>query len=127
MRYFDKHTIKNNAKWQEKNQSSTISDDWNSFYKNQDRKTKVKVKEFSYFVEDKIWWNSLTYTDQINVYIDQLHSLKGYKESIEEKDRYKITNEWYREWLSIKLKKLKLIYHPQKDVKRNLVIEEILK
>ena len=62
MKYFDRNTVKTISNWQNK-QSDSKKSDYRS--KNQ---LKRAVREFSYKVSDKLWWNSLNSGEQSSVY-----------------------------------------------------------
>jgi hypothetical protein len=124
MKILDKHTIRNNGKWKEKDTSVTFNQSWDLYNKRERKKLKSKIKEFSYFVEDKIWWNSLTDNNKENVYSEHNYLLEMAK-YMSLKSKEDLNNDWYREWLYGEIPKLKEKYLPQVDVKRNIIIEEL--
>ncbi len=64
MKYFDRNTVKTTSNWQVK-QSDRDFRKSNIQSKNRFKK---EVQKFSYKVSDKLWWNSLNFDEQSNVY-----------------------------------------------------------
>lgn len=62
MKYKDKNTIYHHHKWDEKSNQRETFWDWDS--RKADRDMKRELVRFSWRIKDKIWWNSLSFSEQ---------------------------------------------------------------
>mgnify|MGYP001222471064 CR=1 FL=1 len=134
MKYFDKSTRKISANWHQR-QFENDESKQNLKIKNLFKK---RVRNFSYKIEDKIWWNALTEKEQIEAFREyyngtrywyswsSLGKINGYGEincnfDISNGDEV-ISDEEHKKRIII----LKERFIPQTNRRRNLVISEIL-
>ena len=117
-KYTDRSTVRNNYKWDMKPKP----DFWESYERKIQRELKKKIKILSDKISDKIWWLSLSENDQKSVYDDFEMNLKWRRSYIKSAndDRY---SQWENDLLEKLMKKYKSIL----EVKRDLVINEIIK
>jgi len=64
MKYFDRNTVKTTSNWQNKQSAN----DFKKIDTQTKNRFKKAVKEFSYKISDKLWWNSLDFNTQSKVY-----------------------------------------------------------
>ncbi len=65
-KYVDKHTVRSSTNWHNK---QFANDDLRNEVKEKNRINKI-LREFSYTIDDKIWWNSLTDENKMSVHYD---------------------------------------------------------
>ena len=121
MKYFDRNTVKNNNKWQNREELTPSQSYWDK----QEKEFKKGLKDFSYrIVTDKIWWNSLDIRDKRSAYRQYLSDVK----EVIEYNTMKISNPIeINLWIPIEIEKLKLKFIPDVEVRRQIVLQEILK
>lgn len=117
-KYIDKGTLRNNYKWDIKPKS----DFWEAYDRKIKKELKKKIKIFSEKISDKIWWLSISEEDQKNVY-------QEFESSLKIRRTYVISNNDnnYKEWESGLLVSLMKKYRPILEIKRDLIIDDIIK
>lgn len=109
MKYRDRSTIKMNSKWTDKKENQLIEPVWYNPSKKDIKRWAAKIPM------SMIWWESLSDGDKSSVYFDFNYRKKSiYVTGIELSDQ-SIIKELYDK------------YKPRLDVKRELIINDLLK
>ena len=132
MKYFDRNTVKTSTNWHKK-QFETDESRCNLKAKNL---LKKKVRNFSYKIDDKLWWNALTEKEQIEAFREYYNNGKywyssygsggwsGYGTNILNMPTDEVISD---EEHNRRIMELKEKFIPQTSRRRNLVIDDILK
>ena len=119
-KYRDHGTVINNTKWGKK----PHDDFGESFDRKRKRAIKKKVTLFSQRISNKLWWKSLTEDDQRMVYEDFESRLSNRRQYISSKIE---NSDEYLNWENLTIESLMNKYKPQVDVRRNFVIDDIMR
>lgn len=137
MKYFDKNTRKIAANWHQKQ----FDNDESRCYLKSKNLLKKKVRNFSYKIDDKLWWNALTEKEQIEVFREYYNEggrywyssyasggWSGYSSTITHMNNDMPNDEVISdEEHNRRIMELKEKFIPQTSRRRNLVIDDILK